>query len=66
LLKHEVLLSLCSLLDDPNPLTPVESDAAKLYMDDNDAYQAKVREYTAWHATGMIPHARELRKAIEV
>jgi len=39
------LLSLISLLDDPNIDSPANSDAASLYKRDRDAYNKKVKEF---------------------
>ncbi|KAK8833406.1 hypothetical protein WA577_000371, partial [Blastocystis sp. JDR] len=40
-----VLTSIQSLLNDPNPNSPANPDAASLYVNDNKAYRKKVREY---------------------
>lgn len=39
------LLSICSLLDDPNPDDPLDGDAARLYKEDREAYNKKVKQY---------------------
>lgn len=41
----QVLLSILSLLSEPNPDDPLNPDAAHLYKADRNAYNAKVREY---------------------
>jgi ubiquitin-conjugating enzyme E2 D/E len=38
----KVLLSICSLLVDPNPNDPLDPDAASLYKSDRKGYDAKV------------------------
>ncbi|GKT33358.1 putative Ubiquitin-conjugating enzyme E2-17 kDa [Aduncisulcus paluster] len=45
-----VLLSLSSLLTDPNPDDPLESGAARLYKSNREAYNARVREFTRKYA----------------
>ncbi|CAK0795407.1 unnamed protein product, partial [Prorocentrum cordatum] len=47
---ERVLLSIASLLADPNPLSPMNSEAARLYTDDRQAYDRRVRECVAQHA----------------
>jgi ubiquitin-conjugating enzyme E2 D/E len=42
---HKVLLSLCSLLDNPNPKDPLRRDAAEMYMNNREKYNTTVREY---------------------
>ena len=39
-----VLTSIQSLLTDPNPNSPANSEAAKLYRDDRRMYERRVRE----------------------
>lgn len=46
----KLLLSILSLLSDPNPDDPLDPDAAKMYKDDRDQYNSKVREYTETYA----------------
>lgn len=46
----KVVLSISSLLDDPNPNDPLRPDAAALYRDNREAYIEKVREYTRLYA----------------
>lgn len=48
----KVLLSICSLLTDPNPKDPLYADAAKLYNDNRVLYDAKAREMTNKYAMG--------------
>ena len=40
----KVLLSICSLLVDPNPNDPLDTDAAYLYKSDRKAYDKKVMD----------------------
>ena len=46
----KVLLSLSSLLTDPNPDDPLVGDAASLYKKDRNEYNEKVREWTQKYA----------------
>jgi ubiquitin-conjugating enzyme E2 D len=45
-----VLLSITSLLDDPNPNDPLNKNAAKLFLDSIDDYKKKARRYTIQYA----------------
>jgi ubiquitin-conjugating enzyme E2 D/E len=47
----KVLLSICSLLNDPNPDDPLVPDVANLYKRDLPKYQKTAREWTAKYAT---------------
>lgn len=42
----KVLLSICSLLTDPNPDDPLVPDIADLYEDDREKYDKNAREWT--------------------
>jgi ubiquitin-conjugating enzyme E2 D/E len=46
----KVLLSICSLLEDPNADDPLDPDSASLYKSDRSEFNAKAREYTIKHA----------------
>ena len=46
----KVLLSICSLLTDPNPDDPLVPDIARLYKPDKDKYEATAREWTRKYA----------------
>lgn len=46
----KVLLSICSLLDDPNPDDPLNVDAAKIYLNDREEYNKIARKWTAEYA----------------
>ena len=42
----KVLLSICSLLTDPNPDDPLDASAAKLYKENKLSFEIKAREWT--------------------
>ena len=46
----KVLLSISSLLTDPNPDDPLMPDIAQLYKTDIDAFNEKAREWTSMYA----------------
>ena len=46
----KVLLSISSLLTDPNPNDPLVGDAASLYIKDRNKYNEKVKEWTQNYA----------------
>ncbi|KAG2154236.1 ubiquitin-conjugating enzyme/RWD-like protein [Suillus bovinus] len=48
---HAVLLSICSMLTDPNPDDPLVHDIAHLYKTDRTRYEATAREWTRKYAT---------------
>lgn len=48
---EKVLLSLCSLLEDPNPDDPLVTDIATLYENDRVAHDEKAREMTERYAS---------------
>ncbi len=48
----KVLLSILSLLTDPNPADPLVPDIAALYKADRAAYEMKAREWTMMYAMG--------------
>lgn len=47
----KLLLSICSLLSDPNENDPLNSSIAKVYKEDKEKYKKLVRNYTLTHAT---------------
>lgn len=47
----KVLLSICSLLTDPNPDDPLVADIAQLYKTNRPAYEQTAREWTRKYAT---------------
>jgi ubiquitin-conjugating enzyme E2 D/E len=46
----KVLLSICSLLSDPNPDDPLVPDIANIYKTNKSQYEANAREYTMKYA----------------
>ena len=46
----KVLLSICSLLTDPNPADPLMPEIANLYTKDRASYNENAREYTRLYA----------------
>ena len=46
----KVLLSICSLLNDPNPSDPLNPNISKIYEEDKEKYNKLVRNYTLSHA----------------
>ena len=46
----KVLLSICSLLDDPNPDDPLVPDIALLYKNDREKYNQEARHWTLLYA----------------
>jgi ubiquitin-conjugating enzyme E2 D len=49
----KVLLSICSLLDDPNPDDPLEPTIANEYKDNYDKYVETAKSWTYIYATGL-------------
>jgi len=48
----KVLISICSLLDDPNPDDPLVPDIARQYKENKVAYETTARDWTQVYATG--------------
>lgn len=48
----KVLLSVCSLLADPNPDDPLSPEAANLFKTDRKRYDDTAKEWTRKHASG--------------
>ena len=46
----KVLLSICSLMDDPNPLDPLVPEIADLFLKDKKIHDNKARQYTREYA----------------
>ena len=46
----KVLLSICSLLTDPNPKDPLVSEIAQIYMHDRKKYEETARQWTLRYA----------------
>ena len=47
----KLLLSICSLLTDPNPDDPLVIEIANLYKNNKKAYNEKAKEYTLFYAS---------------
>lgn len=47
---QKVLLSLCSLLNDPNPADPLVPEIANIYVNDRRLYDETARNWTAVYA----------------
>tara|TARA_Y100000992_G_scaffold110264_1_gene71788 strand:- start:793 stop:1239 length:447 start_codon:yes stop_codon:yes gene_type:complete len=47
----KLLLSICSLLTDPNPDDPLVIEIANLYKKNKEAYNEKAKEYTLFYAS---------------
>ena len=48
----KLLLSICSMLDDPNPDDPLVSSIARQYKDNRVAYDMTARQWTEKYASG--------------
>ena len=48
----KVLLSICSLLCDPNPVDPLVPEIAHIYKTDRARYEETAREWTRKYAMG--------------
>lgn len=48
-----VLLSICSLLTDPNPNDPLDPEVARIYKDNKLQYEMTARNWTEKHANGI-------------
>ena len=51
----KILLSLSSLLTDPNPDDPLDGASAAVYKEDREKYNQTVREYKEKYATPDLP-----------
>jgi ubiquitin-protein ligase len=49
---HQVLLSICSLLTDPNPDDPLVPEIAHMYKTDRSKYETTARSWTQKYAMG--------------
>ena len=47
---EKILLSICSLLNDPNPKDPLVKYSADLYMKDREAFNNEAKSWTAIYA----------------
>lgn len=50
--KLQVLLSICSLLTDPNPDDPLVPEIAHMYKTDKNKYETTARSWTQKYAMG--------------
>lgn len=50
MLTEQVLLSICSMLTDPNPDDPLVPEIAHVYKTDRARYEATAREWTRKYA----------------
>ena len=50
LIRRAVLLSICSMLTDPNPDDPLVPEIAHVYKTDRPRYEATAREWTRKYA----------------
>lgn len=60
----KVLLSICSLLTDPNPNDPLDPEVAKIYKENKLQYEITARKWTEQYATGN-PQANTGNKVID-
>lgn len=51
--SHQVMLSICSLLNEPNPKDPLRGEVASLYNSDREEYNKKVKEYVKKYSEKM-------------
>jgi len=49
----KILLSICSLLSDPNPNDPLVPEIANLYKNNNELYVNTAKEWTLTYASGL-------------
>jgi len=52
LTTSKVLLSICSMLQDPNPDSPLKTDVAELFKSNRAEHDRTAREWTATYASG--------------
>ena len=50
----KVLLSICSLLTDPNPKDPLAPEVATLYMNDREGFEKEAKRWTLMYASGNV------------
>ena len=50
----KLLLSICSLMEDPNPDDPLVPEIADIYKNDKNKFIQSAKEYTLLHASGLI------------
>ena len=59
----KVLLSICSLLADPNPDDPLVGEIARLYKKRRVEHDSKAREWTIQHASGEIVNPDKVKNS---
>lgn len=59
-----VLLSICSLLCDPNPDDPLVPEIARIYKTDREKYNELAREWTRKYAMWCVPFVQSIRHVI--
>ncbi|QKF93961.1 ubiquitin-conjugating enzyme E2 [Fadolivirus algeromassiliense] len=59
----KLLLSICSLLTDPNPNDPLEPDVARVYKENKMQYEMTARAWTQKHASGDNEPKKAVKKA---
>lgn len=57
-----VLLSICSLLCDPNPDDPLVPEIARIYKTDREKYNELAREWTRKYAMWCVPDEKMYRQ----
>jgi len=60
----KVLLSICSLLTDPNPNDPLEPEVAREYKNNKLNFELTARNWTKKHANGITPTNVKSKKAV--
>jgi ubiquitin-conjugating enzyme E2 D/E len=61
-LSISVLLSICSLLCDPNPDDPLVPEIARIYKTDREKYNELAREWTRKYAMWCVPDEKLYRQ----
>lgn len=62
-----VLTSIQSLLSDPNPASPANAEAARMYVDNRAEYEKRVKECVeaSWIAEGVMDEMADTADAVE-
>jgi ubiquitin-conjugating enzyme E2 D/E len=60
----KVLLSICSLLTDPNPNDPLEPEVARVYKDNKLQYEITARKWTEQYAQGDEKEKEKEKKVV--
>ena len=61
----KVLLSICSLLTDPNPNDPLDPSVAKIYKENKLEYEITARQWTEKYATGNQSNKKQIPVACD-